>query len=323
MEHRNVILYLSIVLNLVLSIIMSLGERSSQVMVPQRAEAKRAAESVVCPPCNCPADSRFQDPSPVSHVSEIEGGADPAFLKDPNEAPEAPVTFVKVGPNPFDFMSQQCGQRPVQPGLYFVDLGANCGNSYMLFVRRILPGLNFPSKSKVMRAFLFEFNPRIIHKFLLSLEKQDPRVKLMPAAAHVEDGHFTAYLDSRKERPGEFPCIAKPGSRNPSGASSLLAAMPRAGAPINVTTVSIPAWLKRTFCKGDVIHLKMDIEGFEYPLLGAMIESKVHCMVDTFYIEFHFMLPYTMFMGRNMTTRQAAAQARALLRECTVVKEWF
>ena len=84
--------------------------------------------------------------------------------------------------------------------------------------------------------------------------------QVMKAAAHVRDGSFPAYLDNRKESAGQFKCVAKPGAPNPAGASSLLSDMPRAGKPINVTAVDVPAFMRRTFCKGDEIHLKMDIE---------------------------------------------------------------
>jgi FkbM family methyltransferase len=209
---------------------------------------------------------------------------------------------------------------PRQPGLYFIDLGANCGNSYALFLKRLLPGLSRPDR---LRAFLFEFNPRMHSEYLDYLEAHDPRVRVVRAAAHVADGNITAYLDLRKETAGQYKCVAREGAPSPAGASTLVGAMPRAGPPIQVAAVDFPAFLARTVCSGDEVHLKVDIEGFEYPLLGDLITRRLHCLVTEYYIEFHTKLPWVLFLGRNVTPAAATAEAQRLLRQCALVHDWF
>eukprot|EP00667_Euglena_gracilis_P015175 EG_transcript_15772 len=351
MEQRTLLLYLSVVLNLVLSCLVALRESpASPTTLLSQATAPAAASRAHCCPCpttaptsatpdttaqpakpipasepTAPAESpsrhggrRPSRPETDGKADFTFGGGSQAFERD-----SADAVLHKPANASFDFMDQPCDQRAIQPGLYFIDLGANCGNSYELFLRRLLPTVRRPDRATALRAFLFEFNPRMHREFLERLERSDPRVKLMKAAAHIKDGFFTAYLDNRKEAPGQFKCIASPGARNPAGASTLVGAMPRAGLPIRVQAVDVAGFLGRTFCKGDIIHLKMDIEGFEYPLLSALIERKVHCLVTAFYIEFHYKLPQVEFLGRNMTPAAAAGEARRRLRECAVVREWF
>eukprot|EP00996_Jenningsia_fusiforme_P001861 NODE_2718_length_1135_cov_31.124309_g2496_i0.p1 GENE.NODE_2718_length_1135_cov_31.124309_g2496_i0~~NODE_2718_length_1135_cov_31.124309_g2496_i0.p1 ORF type:complete len:315 (+),score=40.23 NODE_2718_length_1135_cov_31.124309_g2496_i0:131-1075(+) len=209
--------------------------------------------------------------------------------------------------------------------LVFIDLGANCGNSYQLFIKTILPPLLKKQTSgpglEDLRAYLFEFNPQLIHQYLEPLEARDSRVEVIKAAAHVENGTFTAYMDNRKEHQN-FPCVAQRGARNPAGASSLLSRMPRAGAPITVSAVDVPAFIE-AFCPQDTLHVKMDIEGFEYTLLSELIKRRLHCRVHTFYIEFHTKIPWVIFLDHNTTSAAAAAHAKQKLRQCTNFIEWF
>eukprot|EP00668_Euglena_longa_P031707 GGOE01040950.1.p1 GENE.GGOE01040950.1~~GGOE01040950.1.p1 ORF type:complete len:370 (+),score=85.51 GGOE01040950.1:81-1112(+) len=343
MEQRTLLLYLSVVLNLVLSCLVALRESpgSPTTLLSQAAPSSRCCPCPAATPtesfgvhgeaaptatsATAPEPATAEPRGPPTRHTVTDGRADFAFGGSSKafETDSADAVVYKPSNASFDFMDQPCSQRRIRPGLYFIDLGANCGNSYELFLRRLLPTIHRADRATALRAFLFEFNPRMHREFLERLERSDPRVKLMKAAAHVHDGFFTAYLDNRKEAPGQFKCVATPGARNPAGASTLVGAMPRAGQPIRVQAINVAGFLGRTFCKGDSIHLKMDIEGFEYPLLSALIEQNVHCLVTAYYIEFHYKLPKVEFLGRNMTPVAAAGEARRRLRECAVVREWF
>ena len=75
---------------------------------------------------------------------------------------------------------------------------------------------------------------------------------------------------------------------NPSGASSLLSSVPRAGIPIRVEVVDFAAWLKRMKLRpSDTVVLKIDIEGSEFDVLANLENTNTICLIDEFFIEWH------------------------------------
>ena len=56
---------------------------------------------------------------------------------------------------------------------------------------------------------------------------------------------------------------------------------------VKVHAVDFGQWLKRSVKKSDVVYVKFDIEGAEYPVLEQMLKDGTMSLVDRFYIEFH------------------------------------
>jgi len=56
---------------------------------------------------------------------------------------------------------------------------------------------------------------------------------------------------------------------------------------VTVHAIDFGQWLKRSYRKEDVVYLKLDIEGAEYPVLEQMLRDGTMSLVDRLYIEFH------------------------------------
>ena len=56
---------------------------------------------------------------------------------------------------------------------------------------------------------------------------------------------------------------------------------------IKVKAIDFGQWLKNNYRKEDVVFVKMDIEGAEYPVLEKMLKDGSMTYVDRLYIEFH------------------------------------
>jgi Methyltransferase FkbM domain len=54
-----------------------------------------------------------------------------------------------------------------------------------------------------------------------------------------------------------------------------------------VKAIDFGNWLKRNYTKDDVVYVKFDIEGAEYPILDQMLNDGTMTLVDRLYIEFH------------------------------------
>eukprot|EP00997_Jenningsia_sp_PLL12_P005525 NODE_2148_length_977_cov_11.340517_g1762_i0.p1 GENE.NODE_2148_length_977_cov_11.340517_g1762_i0~~NODE_2148_length_977_cov_11.340517_g1762_i0.p1 ORF type:complete len:320 (-),score=93.03 NODE_2148_length_977_cov_11.340517_g1762_i0:18-947(-) len=203
------------------------------------------------------------------------------------------------------------------PRTIFVDLGANCGNSYEYFLR------DFVHNPTV--AYLFEFHPELIGEYLDPLAKRDKRVVLIKAAAYTRDGTVDVYLDSRHEKPGQIPCVAQKKARNPHGVNSLFKGFKRgrASALISAAAVDLVAWMRRHLCAKDKVYMKMDVEGAEYMLIDAMMTAGVQCLVDEYFIEFHKQPTEVTVGGKPMSNVEASMTMRQELAKCGPVKDWF
>ena len=134
---------------------------------------------------------------------------------------------------------QQQQQQFRQPRKLFIDLGANCGNTYYRMKDSLAPSstetLNTPADWEV---YLFECNPQMIHWFLNDLIKNETGVhkhlELIPKAASTSDGEITFYLTLGQDTIESMPnteCDPK-SLYNPSGASTIYGNAERAGTNI-------------------------------------------------------------------------------------------
>ncbi len=56
---------------------------------------------------------------------------------------------------------------------------------------------------------------------------------------------------------------------------------------VKVEAIDFGRWLRRNYTKDDVVYVKFDIEGAEYPVLEQMLKDGTIALVDRLYIEFH------------------------------------
>ena len=56
---------------------------------------------------------------------------------------------------------------------------------------------------------------------------------------------------------------------------------------VKVEAIDFGRWLRRHYTKDDVVYVKFDIEGAEYPVLEQMLRDGTIALVDRLYIEFH------------------------------------
>jgi FkbM family methyltransferase len=192
---------------------------------------------------------------------------------------------------------------PARPKrLVFIDLGANCGNSYKRLKNRKF--LDSPD----WEIWLWEANPQMIKWYLTDLAKTDTRIRVVDNAAWVEEKVMQFFLTRGQEDVTEIQQFkahkCKGGSHyQPSGASSLFSgkgdggshdAARRgskyiAGKPVDVQAVDFNKWMQDLKLQvQDHVVLKIDIEGAEIPLLKHMLEAGNEiCLVDHFFIEWH------------------------------------
>ncbi len=57
--------------------------------------------------------------------------------------------------------------------------------------------------------------------------------------------------------------------------------------PIKVECIDFSAWIKKTFNKDDYIILKIKIDGYEYKVLGKMIEDGTIDYINKLYVDWH------------------------------------
>lgn len=56
---------------------------------------------------------------------------------------------------------------------------------------------------------------------------------------------------------------------------------------VKVRAIDFGKWLRATYRKEDVVYVKFDIEGAEYPVIEQMLRDGSMTWIDRFYIEFH------------------------------------
>ncbi len=178
-----------------------------------------------------------------------------------------------------------------KPRKVYVDLGANCGNTYYKHRQE------HPDDADEWEAYLWEPSPQM-HKFYLDdLQKEYPDVNVIPHAAGIKDGDLELFVHKGQEHvtdKSEFKnggkCTAD-SLTNPSGGTSVFKANGAAGEPVAVKVVNFPNWLKDLNIKSeDSFIFKIDIEGAEYEILDQLLSddnSNDICLTDLMKIEFH------------------------------------
>jgi FkbM family methyltransferase len=181
-----------------------------------------------------------------------------------------------------------------------VDLGANCGNSYYRMKYGWLPGSNetlkYPSPD-AWEAYLWECSPQMIDWYLNDLVKNETNVVLVPKAAFTSNGEASFHVTSGQEgyKKEDMPNAAcDPASAyNPGGASTLQGSAKRASHTLTYTveTVDFLEWHKGLELReGDVVHMKMDIEGPEKEIIEKFLNddpTNQICFWHVFWIEYH------------------------------------
>lgn len=184
------------------------------------------------------------------------------------------------------------------PRKVFVDLGANCGNSYL----RLKQTNSFLTDD--WEIYLWEANPQLVEWFLNDLAKQDSNrnIHVIKAAAATGNADLQFHLtkgqniyESKEDMMEKAPnptCDPNIG-KQPGGASTLMeGAKKGAGEIIAVQGIDFTQWLQDlglNFGAGDELALKIDIEGYEVPLLSRMLLPQFHeiCHVSQFMLESH------------------------------------
>lgn len=245
-------------------------------------------------------DGERKASSSSANLDPSDSGLPPVFPEKP-EYPKVgkPVAQAAIPtPKPFvgrvhrnpdqimgDDLSKGNGRR------IFIDLGANCGNSYNAIKDE-------SGKTKYDIAYLWELNQQLVRAYLLPLEKVDPAVRIVPNPAWGEDTNMTFYMDNRddgmtdEEIIKRYPCKSKRvNTRNtPSDSSTFIQGQKfgRAGRAMVVQAIGFPKWFRsQGFTKDDVVHLKVDIEGAECSVLNAFMDEGLLCEVKKVMVEWH------------------------------------
>ena len=169
------------------------------------------------------------------------------------------------------------------PRQIYVDLGANCGNSYFHAKRGHKPGSNetlkYPSPD-AWEAYLWECSPQMIEWYLHDLVKNESNVTLIPNATSVSNGKATFYVTAGQEnlQKHEMPnAHCNPSSLyNPGGASTLFIFAKHASKTQNYTMEMLDflKWhMSLGLQEGDTVHMKMDIKRPEMDIIDKFMNN--------------------------------------------------
>jgi FkbM family methyltransferase len=178
----------------------------------------------------------------------------------------------------------------------FVDLGANCGNSYKRLKQDSSNNILAPTEK--WEAFLWEANPQMTTFFLDDLAKADPVVTIVSAAASTKDETLEFFLSrgqgidlKDKTEFGEHGVCDPSSKKNPSGSSSITETAHKVGKEsVEVPAQDFAVWLRNLKLNdNDRLVLKIDIEGAEVDLLERMLSADFTdiCRADKLFIEWH------------------------------------
>lgn len=195
---------------------------------------------------------------------------------------------------------------PPPPRKILIDLGANCGNSYLILKTktRLLSNQDDSNNDIPWDVYLWEANPQLVRLYLNDLQagrtEHDTgtdRIHVMEAAATTQDTEMQFYLTKGQEgattrdqfKNGD--CNIAQG-QNPAGASSILKQARMAGTPVTVAAFDFAKWLHEMNLRDDDrLLVKMDIEGAEVDLLEHMMAVPEYqrdlCRVERFMVEWH------------------------------------
>jgi FkbM family methyltransferase len=143
----------------------------------------------------------------------------------------------------------------------FVDGGAHIGETVLAF-----------EKSKLFTkhpwsVVSFEPNPGLVPKI-----PKRPFLTVVEAAIWTKDGELEFHFSEHETLGGSVLDSYVP--------------LPEMKA-VKVRSVDFGRWLAKSYKKEDVVHVKFDIEGAEYPVLEQMLKDGTMSLVDKLYLEFH------------------------------------
>jgi FkbM family methyltransferase len=143
----------------------------------------------------------------------------------------------------------------------FIDGGANVGQTVLAFEKSTL------FAKHAWSVVSFEPNPELV-----PLIPKRPFLTVEPKAMWIEDEPLEFEFSEDVTLGGsvmptvvKFPTMKK----------------------VQVEAIDFGQWLAHNYRKEDVVYVKLDIEGAEYPVLEHMLRDGTMSLVDRLYVEFH------------------------------------
>ncbi len=157
--------------------------------------------------------------------------------------------------------AQAAAAAPAAPKYVFIDGGANIGQTVLEFEKSTL------YSKHPWSIVSFEPNPELVEKF-----PKRPNLTLRPEAIWTKDTELEFQFSPQEPLGGSVvdSVVPFPVMKN-----------------VKVRAIDFGQWLKKTYRKEDVVYVKFDIEGAEYPVIEQMLRDGTVTMIDRFYIEFH------------------------------------
>ncbi|KAJ3416069.1 hypothetical protein HDV05_003428 [Chytridiales sp. JEL 0842] len=189
------------------------------------------------------------------------------------------------------FASTSLKQQAKKQRLVFVDLGANRGDSFRVFMQEPNTKYNYTYAKPADReyvefeSYLFEANPFFNEPLLKTKEEFQNRpegfgpVHIFPSTiVYTKDTVLPFFLDTVN-------------AANDFWGSSILSthgdSIKSGGVYKDMAAVDIGRFLLMNFLPEDFVVVKMDVEGAEYYLLPHIAEMNAHKVIDHLYVEYH------------------------------------
>jgi len=195
---------------------------------------------------------------------------------------------------------------PLPPRKIFVDLGANCGNTYLKHKQEQFDkedsdtsNTTTTNNNNNWEIYLWEPSPQMHQFFLNDLQKTNPNIHILPYAAGTINTTMKLYIHKGQEnilKKHQFRDKGKcdPNSAyNPSGGSTLYSNAKVAGKAVDVQVVDFPSWLQSLNIRNgiDTFVFKVDIEGAELSIFEKLLSKKYKddtvCSTEVIEMEFH------------------------------------
>jgi len=214
---------------------------------------------------------------PVHTLTAISAGTDRASALQGAHLAAAPPCTCQSGSGAW-----KKATRTV-PKCIFIDLGANSGNTYDVF----LAG-GFVNRSKCpngeYEAWLVEANPLFDDNLKGLQEKHAGQVHAMSStAAYMCDAQTTFYLDTETQLTNHTSSRAA-GSTMADNKETII----RSGKKkVTVPTVNVARLIYENAIPEDNVLLKMDVEGAEWDIVPCLASSTAVPLVDHFFVETH------------------------------------
>jgi FkbM family methyltransferase len=188
--------------------------------------------------------------------------------------------------------------RPASSRKLYLDLGANCGNSYEFF--KVASPQVMTLVTPEFDAYLFEPQPEVFKKWLIPLQESvGERMHVYNMAVATVNASISFGVDLN---PSDFCSLD--GRGYPHGASSIYGNIRGPGA----TLISVPSIDFGDFFAGlqvqpdDFVIVKIDIEAQEYVILRQLQQLSLLCLVDELFVEWHDIPSEVIALDADMRT---------------------